>query len=175
MVLRVGEDPTSFAPRLRELVADVDPDLILEEVRPLDDSAWAAELAFTAWFWVVLGMGSVRMLLATAGIYSIMSFTVSRRTREIGLRVALGADRRRIVWAMFKRALKQIASGVLVGAVLIVIFLLNPEVGYKPPPAHLVIFAGYLSVMVLVCSLACIVPTRRALAVEPTEALRVDG
>jgi hypothetical protein len=40
-------------------VADVDPDLIVEEVRPLDDSAWAAELAFTAWFWVVLGMGSV--------------------------------------------------------------------------------------------------------------------
>ncbi len=92
MALRVGEDPTSFVPHLRELVADVDPDLILEEVRPLDDSAWAAELAFTAWFWVVLGMGSVRMLLATAGIYSIMSFTVSRRTREIGLRVALGAE-----------------------------------------------------------------------------------
>ena len=175
MAIRVGSQRDSFAPRLRELTTEVDPNLLLRDVRPLDDSAWAVELTYRAWFWVILGAGGIGLLLATAGIYSIMSFTVSRRTREIGLRVALGAGSPRVIWAIFSRALRQIGLGVVIGGVVIAGFLAIPEWGYRPEPFHALIFAGYLLLMLGVCSLACIVPTRRALCVEPTEALRAEG
>jgi predicted permease len=175
LAIRVGRDPESFAPRLRELVGDLDPNLLLTDVRPLDESAWALELTYRSWFWVILGAGGIGLLLATAGIYSTMSFTVSRRTREIGIRVALGAERERVVWAIFSRAFKQITLGVVAGGVLIAGFLMMPEIDYRPKPFHAVIFAGYLTVMLCVCGLACIVPTQRALGVEPTEALRAEG
>jgi putative ABC transport system permease protein len=87
---------------------------------------------------LLLVVSTVALTLALAGIYTVMSCTVARRTREIGIRVALGADQRRIGLGMiFRRPLTQVALGV--------------------------------------CLLACIVPTRRALSIEPTEALRSDG
>lgn len=173
---RVGAEPLSFGPRLREIVSEVDPELVITDLRPLDDSAWVMRMSFEAWFKVLLVMGGMGILLATAGIYAILSFTVSRRTREIGVRVALGADRIRIVAAILHRALEQIGLGVGIGGTLIAAFLLfNPELGYAPEWWHVGVFLGYLAFMSTVCALACIVPTSRALAVEPTEALRAEG
>ena len=76
-------EPIDFAPRLRALVGEIDPEIVLTGVRPLDESAWEMTMSYSAWFWIVFGMGGMGILLATVGIYSIMSFTVSRRTREI--------------------------------------------------------------------------------------------
>ena len=116
-------------------------------------------------------------MLSTAGIFSIMSFTVSRRTREIGVRVALGADRRRIISAIFLRTLKQVGVGIAAGAVLLsfFIFLFRVNFGYRLVSDHLALLVAYLPVMAVVCLCACIVPMRRAVGVEPTEALRADG
>ncbi len=175
IALRVGEDPTAFAPRLREIVAEVEPGLVLRGVRPLDETTWEVETAYTGWFWVLLVAGGIGLLLATAGIYSIMSFTVSRRTHEIGVRVALGADRSRIVWAILRRAARQVTLGVAIGGTLIVLFLMNPELNYQAGTRDAALLACYLVAMACVCALACVVPARRALAVEPTEALRADG
>jgi putative ABC transport system permease protein len=99
-----------------------------------------------------------------------MSFSVSRRTREIGIRSALGADPRRIVLAVFSRALLQVGLGVLAGASLI--FLLMG--GITSSRVVLVLVVPVL-IMLGVCALACIVPTRRVLAVHPTDALRADA
>ena len=89
------------------LATDIDPELQVAGIRPLDESAWQLQMTYSGWFWVVLAAGGAGLVLANAGIYAIMSFTVARRTREIGVRVALGADRRRIVWGVFARTLKQ--------------------------------------------------------------------
>jgi hypothetical protein len=175
IAVEVGDDPTSFAPHLRRIVDEVDPDLVVSNVRPLSESAWAVEMAYSSWFWVLLVAGGIGVLLATAGIYSIMSFTVSRRTREIGVRVALGGDRTAILRAILWRALRQIGTGVAIGAAVIAMFLLNPELAYDPGVADAAAFATYLVLMVLVCGLACVVPAGRALAVQPTEALRAEG
>jgi predicted permease len=175
LAVRVGADPNAFAPRFREIVASVAPDLVVQNVRPLSESAWAVESAYTGWFWVLLVAGGIGVMLAMAGIYSIMSFTVSRRTREIGVRVALGADRYRIIGTILRRAARQVTIGVCVGGVLIALFLANPELGYEPRLSHLVTLIAYLAAMTLVCAIACVVPTRRALAIEPTEALRSEG
>jgi ABC-type antimicrobial peptide transport system permease subunit len=154
----------------------VDPTLQLYDIRPLDEGAWQTELLYESWLWVILAAGGIGLLLALAGIYSIMSFTVSRRTREIGVRVALGADRRRIVGAIFSRALTQVGLGVVVGGVIFLglVFLLS-EGSVRPGGRELLITSMYLTVMLGVCLLACIVPARRALGIEPTEALRADG
>jgi hypothetical protein len=177
VAVHVGPDPQAFAPRVRELAAEVDQDMLLTDVRPLDDSAYQARVTYTTWFWVVLGAGGIGLLLATAGIYSIMAFTVARRTREIGIRVALGAGHRGIVWGVFQRALRQIAMGITGGAVLILMigsWAMHAEV-ITPTAAHAPMFIAYLLIMSIVCGLACAVPTARALAVEPTEALRAEG
>ena len=112
------------------------------------------------------------MLLSMAGIYAVTSFTVTRRTREIGIRVALGASRRRVVAAVFARPLAQVGLGVVAGGVLTA--MMNDGVDHPT----LGVFAGALGYAVLmlgVCLLACIVPTRRALRVHPAEALRADS
>ena len=116
----------------------------------------------------------VALTLSLAGIYAVMAFTVSRRTREIGIRIALGADRRRIVAAVFRRPLVQVSLGI-VGGALFVYWFAYMVMGGVLPLWQLATVVGYSTVMLAVCLVACIVPTRRALAVEPTEALREDG
>jgi ABC-type antimicrobial peptide transport system permease subunit len=107
-----------------------------------------------------------------------MSFTVSRRTREVGIRVALGSTRSRVVLAILRRPLMQLAAGIIFGALLtfaVAVMLEDPadepldiSLGFSAG------LAGYVLVMLGVCLLACIVPARRALKVDPIAALRAE-
>ena len=164
-----GGDAAAFAPRLRAVAAAVDPTLRVDDVARMDTLS-DAEIEF-ATFWVRLlaVVSAVAMLLSMAGIYAVMSFTVARRTREIGIRVALGASRRRVVAAVFARPLAQVGLGIVAGGVL------SAMLGGHATPGALVGALVYTVLMLGVCLLACIVPTRRALQVQPTEALRADG
>jgi putative ABC transport system permease protein len=167
-----GGDAATFAPRLRALAAAVDPTLRVDAVARMDTLSDAG-IAF-AMFWVRLlaVVSAVAMLLSMAGIYAVMSFTVARRTREIGIRVALGASRRRVVAAVFKRPLAQVGLGGVAGGVITVII----NDGVEHPSSSVLLGALAYSVLMLgVCLIACIVPTRRALQIQPTEALRADG
>ena len=123
-------------------------------------------------------MTAVALVLSLSGIYAVLSFTVARRTREIGVRVALGADRRRVISAIFRRPLIQVSLGVLAGSALITlagsIHLSLPGHTGELSFRQVAMIGGYGIVMLGVCLLACIVPTRRALSVEPTVALRLD-
>jgi len=122
----------------------------------------------------------IALLLSLAGIYAVLSFIVARRTREIGVRVALGASRQRIIVAIFKRPLIQVGVGVAVGGILIGLAaegLVHTEMSNVGNGLSLELVAqliAYGSLMFGVCLLACVVPTRRALGVEPTEALRAE-
>jgi predicted permease len=171
MAVHLRSDPASFAPRLRGIAAAVDPSLRLNEVMPLD------RVGATMWnemdfLWrLMAGVSVLALVLSLAAIYSIMSFTVSRRTREIGIRIALGADPRRIVTAVFSHALQQLVTGVAAGTLLVGLLPWSIA-GLSARESAIV--AGYALIMLSVCLLACIVPTRRALRVQPTEALRVE-
>lgn len=173
MAVHVGPDPASFAPRLRGVATAVDPTLRLYELQPLDEIASVALKTIGFWFRLVVLGSSVALLLSLAGIYSVMSFTVARRTREIGIRSALGADPRRIVAAIFSRAFAQFGLGVAAGGglVLALIYLVSGD-WLSAKGAGL--FTAYIALMMGVCTLACIVPTRRALRIQPTEAMRAD-
>jgi putative ABC transport system permease protein len=123
-------------------------------------------------------MTAVALLLSLAGIYAVLSFIVARRTREIGIRVALGASRQRVVGAIFRRPLIQVGLGILAGTALIAlagsIETEMPGLSGELSLKQFAILLGYAALMLGVCLLACVVPTRRALGVEPTIALRVD-
>jgi putative ABC transport system permease protein len=172
--VRVRGDPESFGPRLRALAAAVDPTLRVDDLVPMDELS-RTELQFLDfWLRITVLVSAIAVLLSLTGIYAVMSFTVSRRTREIGIRVALGASARRVVLAIFRRPLRQVALGVAAGAVLIGALMYAASEGRMPLTAFAAL-ALYAAFMLGVCLLACVVPTRRALRIEPAEALRADG
>ena len=98
-----GGAPAAFTRRLREIAAAVDPDLHLRNIRSLDEALrreqWISRMEAAVFVAVTLSV----LLLSSAGIYALMSFTVSQRRKEIGIRMALGADRTRIVASIFSR------------------------------------------------------------------------
>ncbi|HJU44062.1 MAG TPA: FtsX-like permease family protein, partial [Vicinamibacterales bacterium] len=110
-----------------------------------------------------------------AGVYALMSFTVARRTSEIGIRLALGANPRRIVASTFGRALLQITAGLIVGGIpaFALAASLAPElsVGGGPRMAIGVCIGAAVS-LVAVMAVACMVPARRALRIQPIETLK---
>jgi hypothetical protein len=173
MAVKVRGDPTSFGPRLRELTHAVDPTLRLQEFQSLGDIDHGLLAMLAIYLRIALLMSSVALLLSLAGIYSVMSFAVSRRTREIGIRVALGADALRVTLAVFARPLAQVAAGIVAGGWLVAQLSRGFIGALSVREIGLVI--AYAALMMGVCMLACIVPTRRALAVQPTEALGADG
>jgi ABC-type antimicrobial peptide transport system permease subunit len=133
------------------------------------------------WVRIMLGLTAVALLLSLAGIYSVLSYTVARRTREIGVRVALGASERLVITSIFRRPMIQVVSGVLAGVSLITLAAIRmqqmPEVGGTGrglAAGEIGMLAGYGILMLGVCLLACVVPTIRALRVQPTEALRAE-
>ncbi len=173
MAVHVSGDPAAFGPRLRAIATDVDPTLRLYKVVPLSEVT-ESELEFLDfWFRLVLGVAVIALTLSLAGIYAVMSFTVARRTREIGVRVALGASARRVAMAIFRKPLTQVALGIVAGSAVVAV-LVRGVVG-ELSAKEIGIVVGYAVLMMAVCMLACIVPTRRALRVQPTEALRSDG
>lgn len=122
-------------------------------------------------------IGAVAVLLSTAGIYALVSFTLARRTREIGLRAALGATPGRIVSGVLRRSLTQIGAGVLIGAVpgaIMVSEVANFTTGRNELPLGAMVAAGVALFVLSVAALSCAGPLKRALSLQPTEALRVE-
>jgi putative ABC transport system permease protein len=171
--IQVRGDPAAFAPRVRAIATDVDVTLRLSALMPLKDVA-KGEVDFHA-LWVTLAtiVSAMALVLSLVSIYSVMSFAVSRRTREIGVRVALGASPKHVVSAVFRQPLRQIGLGLLAGTVLVWALLGGTDNGV-PSVAELLTLGAYTTLTMVVCLIACVVPTRRALAVQPAEALR-DG
>lgn len=173
LAVHVGPDPASFNPRLRELAAEVDPELLV--VRP----GRLSELYPEDWY-VMIGMlvaltlfVGVLLALGASGVYAIMAFAVAQRTREIGIRTALGARPGDIVATIGRRAAVQLGLGAVLGMPVAgwVYFQIRDD-----PAATLEAFAMAmvpgLGVISLVGLLACTVPLRRALRIAPDEAIR---
>ena len=149
----------------------VDPDLQLRNMVSLDEALpkeqWVRRLEAT-----VRGAVSLSVLmLSSAGIYALMWFTVSQRQKEIGIRMALGADRMRILASIFSRAVGQLALGAALGAAMAAALEKASGDNMMRGNAPVVLPAGALCMMA-VGILAALAPARRCLGIEPTEALR---
>lgn len=161
-------NPEAFATRLRMVAADVDPTIRLTDVKPLGMAGGGEARINWTLTWVAWLISLIVLLLSATGIHALMSFTVTRRTREIGIRAALGASNGRIVAGIFSRAFLQISLGVLVGSGLAAL------AGLGSLREVLVLLAAD-GIMLVVGLAACAVPLRRALTIDPTEALRAEG
>jgi predicted permease len=178
--VRSGLTP-AFTRGLRDMVAATDPGFQLHDVRT-DAEVLSSGVRELRTFALAVAFATLSvLLLSAAGIYAMLSFTVAQRRREIGIRVALGADSRRIVSSIFRRASAQLGTGVAIG--LILALALDRATGGMvmgdPSAAGGVGLRGTVALMPIVAAivmtvglLAALGPARRGLAVQPTEALR---
>lgn len=172
VAIHVRRDPQRFAVLLRELAQGTDPALRVIDPKPLPLLVDPDSAGMSYGFALMVSLTGVTLMLSLAGVYAVTAFAVARRTREIGVRVALGAQPLHVLTTVFKRPFVQVALGIGVGAIL-GFGLANDDLS----EVHLDVL-GYTAVFmlstILCCALACIVPTRRALRIQPTEALRDD-
>jgi putative ABC transport system permease protein len=174
LAIRTDADAQSFVPRLRAIATAVDAAAIVPGAQRLD-----AVFSFDRYTirWIRLGaLALVAILLAmsASGTYALMSFTVAQRTREIGIRTALGERQGSLVLTIARRALAQIGLGVVLGLAILGVLLLNLDSQLMRSGMELVLMSlGVgVGVMILVGLIACVAPVRRALRIMPVEALR---
>jgi putative ABC transport system permease protein len=175
LLLRLrGVSPGDFSQRLREASASVDPNLQLRGLASLDTLLRQDQNMMRTVAAVLLGLTGAVLLLSSAGIYAMMSFTVAQRRKEIGLRAALGADPRRLLGTLFSRAIRQLAAGAVLG--ISVALLLEYATGGELMRGHAAVVLPVVAVlMTLLGLLATLGPARRGLRIHPTEALRDQG
>jgi putative ABC transport system permease protein len=173
VVARSNGQPTQLTNPVRAAVASLNPDIPLYWVYSLREA-----IARPLWFIRVFGtmfmiFGFIALFLAAIGLYAVMSFSVSRRTREVGIRMALGARGQDVVAMIFRQGATQLAVGMGVGIALALgvsqllqILLLDVK------PRDPVIFSGVILTLVATGLLACLIPARRATRVDPLTALR---
>ena len=167
--------PLTLSRPIRDAVAGLNPDIPLYWVQTLDEAS-----AQALWFVRVFGtmfmlFGFVALFLASVGLYAVMSFSVSRRTREVGIRMALGAQGSHVVRMIFGQGLLQLSIGTALGLGLaFAISSVMSVVLFQVQPHDPAIFGGVAAVLVGVGLLACLIPAKRATLVDPLVALRSD-
>jgi len=175
LVLRTGPEPTSLVNAVRTQVAGPTRDQPIYDVRTMEQiiSASLAERRFTMLLLIIFA--ATALLLSAVGIYGVMSYAVTRRTHELGIRAALGASRREIVGLVLRQGMKLAAIGLaagLVAAVALTRFMADLLYGVRPAdPATLIAVTLLLGGIAL---LACYIPAQRATAVDPVVALRCE-
>lgn len=175
VALRVGSDPASYTGRLRRAVFDVDPDVNVSEVVRLDEVGAENRTALAAMSSALIGIGLVTLLLSLAGVYAIVSLAVSQRTREIGVRVALGASRGAVLRTIVGHSALLVFAGGVVGALLGVQISRWRLFVFPVPNPEVWLFPSLVGLMVLAGVAACWFPARRALAIHPVQALKSEG
>jgi predicted permease len=172
-------NPTAVLPVVRQMAAAIDPGLRLGDIQTLDQGTSSDARAWNGFADFILLVSAIALVLSLAGIYAITSFTVSRRTREIAVRVALGGRIANVASTVFRGPLIQVAAGVSLGCVamgtLVAMSMRNADLGAATMAKHAALLLAYGTAMTAVCALACIGPLVRVFRVEPTDALREDG
>lgn len=175
IVIRTASDDSQMTTMLRKSVAALNQDAPLSEVKTMDavvSEAVSTPASTTSLF---VAFAALALLLGVIGIYGVLGFLVSRRTREIGIRVALGAQRHDVLWLVIKEGAKLTVAGItlgLAGAAGATRLLASELYGVRPvdPLTYFTVAA----LMTVVTLLACYVPTRRAMRVDPIVALRYE-
>jgi len=160
---------------LRETVRTLDPDLPVYHVRPLSQAQSEVRAGYQLGSVTLLGFSVIGFVLAIAGLYAVLAFTVGQRTREIGIRRALGARDAQIAVSVIKGTATQLLVGLGLGAVLTP-FAVDQSVALMEglPVSSPFTYALAFGLVILVAFAASIPPTVRALQIQPAEVLRIE-
>jgi len=175
VVIRTAGDPVGLAPELRRTVESIDPDLPVSRIRTMEQAV-AEGLATRRFLTLLLsGFAVVGTLLAAIGVYGVMAFLVGRRTREIGIRVALGAGRGTILGSVVREALTHACAGLAVGAIgaLLLGRVVQSQL-FGLDAGDPLTLAAVGALLMAVAVLAAALPAARATRVAPSVALRVE-
>jgi putative ABC transport system permease protein len=175
MAVRTSGAPMTITPQVRDLVSTLNRDIPIYWVYSMREA-----MARPLWFIRVFGtmfmiFGAIALFLAAVGLYAVMAFSVGRRTREVGIRMALGAKPRDVVGMVVRQGVWQLGAGMLAGLTLALgIAQLMKVVLFDVEPRDPMIFGGVVAVLTIAGLLACLIPARRATRVDPLLALRAD-
>ncbi|HEX7237544.1 MAG TPA: FtsX-like permease family protein, partial [Gammaproteobacteria bacterium] len=171
--VRTAGDPLAIAADLRSIARQIDPQLAIDQVLPMEDVVATATMR-PRFFAALLGVfGAVAASIAVVGIYGVLAYVVARRTKEIGVRMALGAQRRNVLKLVLRQGATMTAIGFgagLLGAVALTRYLESLLFGLAPldVPTYAAVAAGFAAVALL----ASYLPARRATLIDPLSALR---
>ena len=175
LVLKSSRPLEALAPAIRRAVREVDPALPIIQLRTMDEVI-GASVTRQRFLSLLLGIfAAVALTLAAIGTYGILSYMVTERQREIGIRMALGADNSQVMRMIMGQGLTIAAVGIVVGiAGAYALSRLTASLLYGVSPSDPVTFVTVAGVITVVAAVACVVPTRRAMRVDPLEAIRAD-
>ena len=175
LLVRTQGDPLESVADVREVVASLDPHLPIYRVNSLAQSISNETIPERAFSVLFVCCGAAALMLAVVGLYGVMAFTVRRRTKEIGIRMALGARTKRILWLGLRGGLVQLAIGLIAGAGIAALI--------APPLADMLFGTSpwdlqvYVPIALILCGsgvVASIVPAAWATRVDPMETLRCE-
>lgn len=174
-IIRTAIDPKAITPSLRTAVQKVDPDLPLKDIRTQQqqiDATVQQERVFAS---LTVGFGILALALACVGIYGIMTYTVTQRTNEIGIRLALGAQRARVRVMVLRESAWLTVAGVAIGlAAALALGRLVKSMLYGLAPNDPISLAIAAILLLAIALSAAWLPAARASRIEPMEALRHD-
>ena len=175
VVVRANGSPLSLVPSIRQVVGQMNNEHVMYNVQTMDTIiSWS--LAVRRFSMILLALfASLALLLASVGIYGVISYTVGQRTREIGIRIALGARQKDVLRSILGQGAKMALLGVAIGTVAaLALARLMSTMLYGVSASDPLTFLGVAALLMLVALTACYIPARRAMHVDPIIALRYE-
>jgi predicted permease len=175
LFVRTGGDPLALVTPIREVVHDLAPRVTIPSIETLAAIHSESIRTFTTNATLISALGVLALVLAAVGLYGVLAFLVAQRTREIGVRIALGARGRDVLWQVTRQGLALTAVGLAIGAVAawFLVRTVSDQL-FEVTPRDPFAFALAVGVLLSAAVLASLVPARRASRVEPMEALRAE-
>jgi len=175
LVVRSSGNAPDLVPAIRSQLANIDNTLPLAQVRTMDELLDESLVQQRFRTWLISGFAALALLLSAIGLYALISYSVSQRTREIGVRVALGAQRGNVLKVVLKEGLQLLAFGLLLGLVgAFAATRIIQSLLYSTSATDALSFLATSVTLIAVALLACYIPARRATKVNPMVALRYE-
>ena len=176
LLIRTRQTPgailNALAPEVHALDANLAPGRAYRLGEQVDRMSYSERLAVT----LVALFGAMALFLAAIGLYAVMSYSVSQGTRELGLRMALGAGVKDLLRLVMSRGLRLTAAGIVIGIVAAVMLTrLMADLLYKVSPRDPIVFGTAFIILIVVAFVACFVPAWRATRIDPVQALHEQG
>jgi predicted lysophospholipase L1 biosynthesis ABC-type transport system permease subunit len=176
VMVRSALPPASMMDAVRRAVSRVDPDQPIYNLRTHDQLLQQANWPYRVFGTLFAIFALIGLLLSAVGLYAVVAYSVTQRTQEIGVRMALGAQGPQVTWMVLKRGLLQLALGLAIGLVggYFAVKALPSQILVQTTATDPATFAAISIILSLVAIAACIVPARRAMRVDPLVALRTE-